>query len=196
MGKKLLFSMMMLVLVVPMSFMLTACGSTAEQLYLERVPMLTIPEGEYKLEYCFINDEEVNVEFYWQVMALMQTKNYGDWTKYMNDNEEALKEGLGISSGMNLWAKTKIVGNMLIMKGLGFELEKEGQDDEKAMAEWMTTNRSVYLADAYGKIELATNLLLTEKGVVIVYSNNVITFTVDGKIDGIDYYFVAKYRKV
>ena len=47
--KKGMKMLLVAVLVLPMMMLLSACGTTAEQLYLERVPMLTVPEGRYEL---------------------------------------------------------------------------------------------------------------------------------------------------
>ena len=55
--------MMLAIMVVPMMFLLTACGMTTEQVYNERIPMITIPEGEYVLVSAYQRNLGPNTEW-------------------------------------------------------------------------------------------------------------------------------------
>ena len=167
--KKSMKLLLVAVLVLPMMFMLSACGSTAEQVYFERVPMISIPDGKYEMVYFM----ERGIEFEIEDGIMIDEKSYYD--------------GLKIS--------IEVMGNVILQKQTYFDFDKWGDDKyivwNEDESEGVSITRMVtYLADAFGLITFDDG----GHGAVWTYTNGRITLSYAYAEDG--YYGVGVFQLV
>ena len=124
------------ILVMPMMFCLTACGGS-DQLFTERVPMITIPGGEYVLTYEMANGFEYGI-------------TNGKYTNV--GTNPGMQKLLGVKRSMI------IKENLAINKQTVYNYE-QWKDDEDII--WNTAKTEgyfqyvgTYVADAFGMITI------------------------------------------
>jgi len=161
--KKSIKGLMLVMFVLPVMFVLSACGMTTEQVFNERIPLIKITAGEYQITSLNfggrnvpINDIDEFIQHHLDLWGLEQIPQ---------GNLDELQKDFYDIKGWSI----DIVANVLIMNAF-----------------WGGTVYSIYTADAFGVLTLANDMFSNQTSVenytqrfdsLMVYSSGVITWS-------------------
>jgi len=138
--------------VLPVMFVLSACGMTTEQVFNERIPMLTIPNGEYRLVSWNANGHMLDLSS----QAAFETSAVTiHETTYPNSMFGSICPSEHIEDWFKAFAKISVIINESVMTFAMFLVE--GGSIENGLQEERSLIHALYRADAFGELTFHQN---------------------------------------